>query len=440
MRIGSNLPELLLSISQEHILNGDVEKGIETYTESLYGFTKEYALKILKNKAVLVVDEDEQIVNLEDDETLRMNNSDHIYDWNVILGGQLNTLNGWKKVRNDCKERFERIHGMRPRNIENYSLEEMMLEYYTKDELRNGVGVHNLAAKLIKGDDFAWNQYGNGLNVWGHLCGNVESDDAVFYEKALYWTVEYVNAIRKLHKEFIKFDKLYHFLVENGLADRIPQIENDVEGACYILKGFSDPNKGYYHPMCNAELYDYKEKIIEDLMTTTWGKEYLQNNYILKDIEDGYDAGWLSPDGEFFGANGETSSMIHMNIAEDIKEGTSIYANRMEKDGVTIFGDLSPEQWLIKEGWLKIHHDEIYGYFKYSKEDKPLNNKDYKLYCPTEKQIKEICKYVDKFYNKKFYTEPSIVSIVSMGKRESVTTYKLKQMDEFALHNVFSHI
>lgn len=440
MRIGSNLPELLLSISQEHILNGDVEKGIETYTESLYGFTKEYALMILKNKAVLVVDEDEQIVNLEDDETLRMNNSDHIYDWNVILGGQLNTLNGWKKVRNDCKERFERIHGMRPRNIENYSLEEMMLEYYTKDELRNGVGVHNLAAKLIKGDDFAWNQYGNGLNVWGHLCGNVESDDAVFYEKALYWTVEYVNAIRKLHKEFIKFDKLYHFLVENGLADRIPQIENDVEGACYILKGFSDPNKGYYHPMCNAELYDYKEKIIEDLMTTTWGKEYLQNNYILKDIEDGYDAGWLSPDGEFFGANGETSSMIHMNIAEDIKEGTSIYANRMEKDGVTIFGDLSPEQWLIKEGWLKIHHDEIYGYFKYSKEDKPLNNKDYKLYCPTEKQIKEICKYVDKFYNKKFYTEPSIVSIVSMGKRESVTTYKLKQMDEFALHNVFSHI
>ena len=93
MKISSNLPELLLSISQEHILNGEVEKGIETYTDSLCGFTKEYALMILKNKAVLVVDEDEQTVNLNDDETLRMNNQNHIYDWNVILGGQLNSLN-----------------------------------------------------------------------------------------------------------------------------------------------------------------------------------------------------------------------------------------------------------------------------------------------------------------------------------------------------------
>lgn len=434
MKIGSNLPELLLSISQEHILNGDVEKGIETYTESLCGFTKEYALMVLKNKAVLVVDEDEQTVNLDDDETLRMNNQDHIYDWNVILGGQLNTLNEWKKVRNDCKERFERIHGMRPRDIENYSLEEMMLEYYSEDDLRNGVGVHNLAAKLIKGDDFAWHLYGNGSNVWSHLCGNVESDDAAFYEKALYWTVEYVDAIRKLHKEFIKFDKLYHFLVENGFADRIPQIENDVEGVCHILKGFSDPNNGYYHPMCDAELYDYKEKIIEDLMTTTWGKEYLQNNYILKDIEDGYDAGWLSPEGEFIGANGETASMIHMCLAENIWKGNSKYGVQMDKDEVTIYGDLSPEQWLIKEGWLKIHHDEIYGYFKYSKDDKPLNNKDYKLYCPTEKQIEKICKYVNKYYKGKFYQAPLILRD---RYDKPLYTRDIKQMDEIALHNAF---
>ena len=434
MKIGSNLPELLLSIAQEHILNGDVEKGIETYTESLCGFTKEYALMILKNKAVLVVDEDEQTVNLEDDETLRMNNSDHIYDWNVILGGQLNTLNGWKKVRNDCKERFERIHGMRPRNIENYSLEEMMLEYYTKDELQNGIGVHNLAAKLIKGDDFAWHQYGNGSNVWSHLCGNVESDDAAFYEKALYWTVEYVNAIRKLHKEFIKFNKLYHFLVDNGLANRIPQIENDIEGVCRILKGFSDPNNGYYHPMCDAELYDYKEKIIDDLMTTTWGKEYLQNNYILKDIEDGYDAGWLSPEGEFIGANGETASMIHMCLAEDILKGNSIYGVQMNKDGVSEWsGTNSPERWLETHGWLKVHHDEIYGYFRWNKT--PEADDEKQLYCPTEKQIELVCKYVDKYYGGKFYQAPLILRD---RYDKPLYTRDIKQMDEIALHNAFN--
>jgi hypothetical protein len=432
MKIGSNLPELLLSISQEHILNGDVEKGIETYTESLCGFTKEYALMILKNKAVLVVDEDEQTVNLNDDETLRMNNQDHIYDWNVILGDQLNSLNDWKKVRNDCKENFEQIHGMRPRDIENYSLKEMMLEYYSEDELRNGVGVHNLAAKLIKGDDFAWNQYGNGSNVWDHLCGNVESDDSEFYEEALYWTVEYVNAIRNLHKEFIKFYKLYHFLVENGLGDRIPQIENDAEGVCYILKGFSDPNKGYYHGMCNAELYDYKEKIIDDLMGTTWGKEYLQNNYIFKDIEDGYDAGWLSPEGEFIGANGETASMIHMYLAEDIWKGNSKYGAQMDKDGVTIYGSTSPERWLETHGWLKVHHDEIYGYFRWNKDPKEDDEKQ--LYCPTETQIELICKYVDKYYDGKFYQAPLILRD---HYDKPLYTRDIKQMDEIALHNAF---
>ena len=433
MKIGSNLPELLLSISQEHILNGDVEKGIETYIESLCGFTKEYALMVLKNKVVLVVNEDEQTINLNDDEILRMNNQDHIYDWNVILSNQLNSLNEWKKTRNDCKEKFERIHGMRSRDIEDYSLKEMMLEYYTEDELQNGIGVHNLAAKLIKGDDFAWNQYGNGSNVWGHLCGNVESDDAAFYEKALYWTVKYVNAIRNLHKEFIKFDKLYHFLVDNRLADRIPQIENDAEGVCYILKGFSDPNKGYYHGMCDAELYDYKEKIIEDLMTITWGKEYLQNNYILKDIEDGYDAGWLSPRGEFIGTNGETASMIHMCLAEDIWKGNSKYGVQMNKDGVSEWsGTNSPEYWLEKHGWLKVHHDEIYGYFRWNKT--PEADDDGQLYCPTEKQIELVCKYVDKFYNGKFYQAPLILRD---RYDEPLYTRDIKQMDEIALHNAF---
>ena len=431
MRIGSNLPEILLEISQEHINKGTPEKAIETYVESLQGFTKEYAMMLLKNEAVLVVDEENQTMNLETWEILLNDNKKNIYDWEYIVKCNLKNLNELKDSISETIKMFESIRTT-PHDINDCSLFEIMKTFFDDNQIKQ-IGVHNLAAHLIAYGHLG-KGYGNGDNVWDHLVGNVESDNAYDYERALYLIVKYVEIIKVLHKDFIKFDKMYNFLLENELINRIPMIEYYMEGICHILHKFTDTSKGYYHPMCNVELYNYKESLLDDLCHTTFGLEYCQNKILKKNIEDGYDAGWLSPDGEFYGADGETSALIHMNIAEDMFQGTSIYANRMEKDGVTIFGDLSPEQWLIKEGWLKIHHDEIYGYFKYSKDDKPLNNKDYKLYCPTEKQIEEICKYVDKFYNKKFYTKPSILS---MGKRESVTTYKLKQMDEFQLHNTF---
>lgn len=436
MKIGSNLPKILLEIAQENILNGDVEKGIITFTDSLNGFNKEYALMCLKNEAVLVVNEEEQTMVLDDDEQLRNENQEYIYDWNKLLNDQEIHLVNLANNLQETKQLFENIKGMRARDIENYSLQNMMLEYFSEEQVSK-IGVHNLAAKLIKGDDFALNLYGNGSTVWQHLCDKVETDiDVKFYEKALYYTVKYVNIIRNIHREYLKFDKQYHFLVDNGLAKKILFVEQVVRRICYILKEFSDLNKGYYHGMCDEALSDYKKQIIEDIKNTTWGNEYLENNFLLTNIEDGYDAGWLSPNGMFIGANGDTSSLIHMCLAEDIWKGNSIYGKRMREDNVSQYSNLSPEYWLEKEGWLKIHHDEIYGYFKYKKNAEIIHKEDKVLYCPTEKQIEMICKYVDKFYNGKFYMAPLILRD---HYDKPLYTRDIKQMDEIALHNAFTH-
>ena len=435
MKIGSNLPKILLEIAQENILDGDVEKGITTFTDSLNGFNKEYALMCLKNEAVLVVNEEEQTMVLDDDEQLRNENQEYLYDWNKLLNDQENYLVNLANNLQETKRLFENIEDMRARDIEDYSLQNMMLEYFSEEQVSK-IGVHNLAAKLIKGDEFARNLYGNGFNVWQHLCDNVESDNAKFYEKALYYTVKYVNIIRDIHKEYLKFDKQYHFLVDNGLAKKLLFVEQVVRRICYILKEFSNLNKGYYHGMCDETLYDYKKQIIEDIKNTTWGNEYLENNFLLTNIEDGYDAGWLSPIGEFIGANGDTSSLIHMYLAEDIWKGNSIYGKRMREDNVSQYSYLSPEYWLEKEGWLKIHHDEIYGYFKYKKNAEVTSKEDKVLYCPTEKQIEMICKYADKFYNGKFYKAPEILRV---HYDKPLYTRDIKQMDEIALHNAFTH-
>ena len=435
MKIGTNLPKILLEIAQENILNGDVEKGITIYTNSLHGFNKEYALMCIKNEAVLIVNEDEQTIVLNDDVKLRNKNKENLYDWNKLLNEQELHLVNLANELQETKRLFENINDMGIRDIENYSLQNMMLEYFSNEQVSN-IGVHNLAAKLIKGDEFAWNLYGNGSNIWHNLCDNVESDNAKAYEKALYYTVKYVNIIRIIHKEFIKFNKQYHFLVDNGIAKRILYVEQVMNRICSILKSFSDLNKGYYHGMCDKELYEYKKQIIEDMKNTVWGNEYLENNFIWNNIEDRYDAGWLSPDGEFIGANGDTSSMIHMCLAEDIWNGNSVYGKRMREDDVSIYCNLSPEYWLGKEGWLKIHHDEIYGYFKYKKNAEITHKEDKVLYCPTKKQIEMICKYVDKFYNGKFYMFPKILRT---SEDKFLRTSDIRQMDEIALHNAFTH-
>ena len=51
-----------------------------------------------------------------------------------------------------------------------------------------------------------------------------------------------------------------------------------------------------------------------------------------------------------------------------------------------------------------------------------------------EVQVKMICDYADKFYGGRFFTEPSCIGF---KKDPEVTTYKVRQMDEFKLHETF---
>ena len=82
----------------------------------------------------------------------------------------------------------------------------------------------------------------------------------------------------------------------------------------------------------------YKEQLHDDLLKTKIGMEYVKNGIIEKNIMNGYDAGWLSPDGEFYGANGETSALLQMNIAEQIFNApANKYTEQMINDGVTHF-------------------------------------------------------------------------------------------------------
>ena len=400
IRIGKNIGAILLEIAQTAIKDGNPQKAIDTYTKALNGFTEEYAVKVLKNDYVLVTDG--EVVSLTDSESERISNKVNITDWNFWLERKLEYMTEICKSLNSIEKQFGRYGNILDFNIT------IPIKNYFGLELAKKVGLDDIVAKLIVGE-----KCGKEDNdVWDELCSNVKCEQAKMHEKELYLIAKYVDNIRILHKEYMAFAKVYEFLLNNGLADRPLFFEKNLEFPIKKLCIFSDTKNGYYHPICNAKLNEYKKQIIDDVNSTPLGNEYMRIGIVEKNIMDGYDAGWLSPDGKFYGENGPTSNMIHLSIAECLKKN-----------------NLNGDRELENEGWIKIHDDEVYGCF--IGELKPSSDFPF-AYCPTEIQVKMICDYIDKYHNGKLYTRPKIVETT-----DAISTYKLRQMDKVMLHKLF---
>jgi len=442
--IGPLIGEQLLDIAQTNISKGNVEYGANVYKEAFQGFTDELTIKVLKNQLVVLTDEDGMGIHLSDDNVELENNAHNILDWEFIINERNRNLNELLLNINKTENIF---HAYYNGNIRNYNMLEMMKRYYTDEEMKVMSGKANIAARICGHPECKICDKGNSnpWSVWTRLEGRVERyledpdgyeyDIPTKWEIVLYLTVHYNKLIRMLYKEYANFENTYLFLVEHDFIKKLPFIEATIENIMSTLVDFCDTGEGYYHPLCNEGLAEYKETLYDNILRTRYGKEFIINNIIKRDIMDGYDAGWLSPLGEFYGANGETSSMIHLRLAEQIFKGNGVYAVQMDKDKVSEWSaDNSPEYWLEKHGWIKIHHDDCYGSFIGYRNEEPTPDYPY-AYNPTDIQIKMICDYADKFYGGKFYTEANCMG--RLIHTEPHSTYKVRQMDDLMIHKIF---
>ncbi|MBP3732289.1 MAG: hypothetical protein J6I84_03500 [Bacilli bacterium] len=395
MKVGANIGEVLLDIAQTKIKEGKPEEGIKVYTESLPGFTPEDAIRLLKGEVMLVSCPDGSGVWLSE------GSEEKLLDWKWIVKDRVRNIGYTLDSIREAKKKVCNY------DIEDFALRDPVVEYFGEDR-SNVIAVHHLAARIIAGDERA-----EIYEPWLKIEGLVERDEGLEYEKTLYFTVRYVKCIKYLHIQYLDFLSSYDWLLMNGFIERPEFLEETLERSVRVLLEFADPKKGYHHPLCNDKLRAYKEKLRESIERSKPGQEYIKCGSLAKNIMDGYDAGWLSPEGIFYGANGPTSALLHMRLAENIMPG--------KKD---------PERYLEQIGWLKIHDNSIYGYFTSRKNE--LGG----LYCPTPEQIKAVCDYVDKHYRGVFYTEA-----ITFGSRtshsEPYQTHKVRQMDEVALHNAF---
>ena len=406
--LGDNIGEILLDIAQNKIKKGDFEGAIKTYTDSFEGFTRDYALKVLKNEVVIVVTDNGAGIELVSDEDSIKENAELIVDWNHTI----------KKMLEDLKESCLFINSIRNKvfiDLNDYCLYEMVSSL--GDTYMDPV--NTLVARYISGEKLDLPKF----PVLGHLISkgddyfynkNVD-DEMTAREKKAYAVLKYVDCIKHMHHDFMNLNNLYNSLLDNGFIQRVPMFEDTVENILYnYLIPFCNTDKGYHHPMCDEKIIKLKESMYDDISKTAIGKEYIKNGIIAKNILDGYDAGFLSPDGTFYGMNGDTNELLHVQMIDMLSEKLI-----RSKDN-----HLDKEYVLMKKGYMKIHHNNIYGFYG-PKDDKEM------LYCPTEKQIELICQYANKFYGGKIDTASTPI------ESYMISTSALKQMDETALHKAF---
>lgn len=401
--IGENLGQILFQIASEQIQKGNVEKAISTYTDSLIDFSEDYVKCLLKNECVLITNKDKDSLEISTNAEDIEQNKKYITDWYNVLEYKVEYLQDLISHIYDLKNHFLTI------DVTDVDIKSLSV----------GRKQINIAAKLIACKKFP-NLHSTGENIWEDLVYDCENGYATRDEVALYNIVQYVQSIRKLYNKFFETLNYYNAIKHFDLIDKFAFIESTFERCLILLEEFSDDEKGYHHPMCDEEIHNLKEQIYDDIYKTAIGREFLENCIISKNPEDRYDAAWISPEGKFYGALGETTDLLHLNLAQQI-------CTKIDEVDIMFEAD----EYLSERGWIKVHHDEAYAFLAYNKK---IAQEENKLYAPTEAQIETLCKYMDAHFNGKFYTE-----FRGIGDRtiDPQSTRNIKQMDEYALHNAF---
>lgn len=149
---------------------------------------------------------------------------------------------------------------------------------------------------------------------------------------------------------------------------------------------------------------DFQKQRLSEFM-----EEREENQTELEPVEitEGYDAGWLSPDGDFYGLNGSTENLLHLNISERLLASKKIPVKEMR----------TPGWWLEENGWVKIYHDWIL--FSGSFYGKTL----------TEAQI-------DKLYR---YGQACCEGVLLLGtSQEPITAARLRETEPIMLNKLMA--
>lgn len=272
------------------------------------------------------------------------------------------------------------------------------VEIITKSLLgcTEGMAVDILDGKIILGEDEATHEVLGTPGEGGKFDRWIKITRAALEVEATEW-VETLEGLRQTiadaggeFKFTVRYPELVSYLsgdkdaglLDNPHSDVVEQIKGAVEGATNFFVKVSevyevivwmcdalnmsrvilpDPILSMHtildslacsDPEVEASIrkQDFQKQRLSEFMENEMRiEEYHKTELKPVEITEGYDAGWLSPDGEFYGLNGDAGNLLHLNIAERLLASKKIPVKEMR----------NPDRWLEENGWVKVHHDWI---------------------------------------------------------------------------------
>ena len=340
--------DLLVNMAREYMfMDLDPEKAVKTITDVLIGCNRDNALQIIKGSLVINVDESGTVYAIE------AKTCDSIIGIRPMVGG----------IANKCCEDMDNA---------------MCLIRGISHMINDGYVSLDIPWLSIV-DSLMDNELKLSLNDI-HISGkNYETISTV------------INEAKRVRTRAIKTIGLARFVNDNYKL-----FEDNVDDALF--------------ERLKVKIRNLEETISNPDCVTPFVKEYVENEREINkklvdffnpcDITKGYDAGWLAPNGDFYGLNGSRSNLLHMKISDKLKEqGTIKYSE-----------DRGPDLWMEINGWMRIAGNQIFfgGMM--------LDSNNH----VTREQVDKLILYADTCCN----------GMLGMGyKGHIVKSVKLKQMD-----------
>jgi hypothetical protein len=361
--IGQDFGILLMQIAQEHLTerNNPIQ-ALKTITDSLHGCSTELAIQILKGDIVLLVDENAQraiptkrISKIHDKLFPKINpvfflenrtenikrHGDNIKDGLISLHHEIRINKGYFNISFKYEDVFKFIAGDN----------EALLE-----ELRDNREIDGIASLFETTKRFI--------------------EETMKTQSTMEWMM-------KTFDEFSNSKKYEYYLQLKG------EISDMVIDIAYLLNQTLKMDFALDAPTDNVQKYIDATREIDKI---------IEKGIEPVNILDNWSAGWLAPNGDYYGLNGEIANMIHLQIADALKD-----------KGVIPENEDSLDAWLEQQGWIKIHGDNVQFAGCLNKQ---IGKENIDI---TKAQIQAIYEYISKCHN----------GIIKLGwKREPMSIAK----------------
>lgn len=320
--LGENAGRLLVDIAREHLLYSyNPQKALETITSSLNGCPKDIALNIIIGKLILLVDEDRVTFNC-----VNFNPEIHkeIFERLDVEGWAERKLLDMKKVSKEWSKAIKELE-------KSIIKSDGEFEFTVKYDALLKYFYDGTADNLINTDED---------DTISLMCGCVKGIRN-FIEECF----KTLNVIDWMHKS-------YPGEIPDGFITLPLEVKNLSNELFELIMGVSD-----------IERLIRRNSIADKMLTSYLNDEQNIRDTISEgirpvDILQGWSAGWLSPDGEYYALNGGIANMLHNQIADALVEAKIIPISERE-NGELIDIRRNPDEWLESHGWVKIHGDWI---------------------------------------------------------------------------------